>query len=265
MASKRKRSYTSAIENINATLASFAAASAASAASSAALGETLGGKLDTLGGKLDTLGGKLDGLLQAFNSSGFLAFASSASASVSASASASAASAAATGETPPRHNDRTTAKQVSFHNKLRRRKGENASIFENEFMCEICSGKQVTLEAAHVIGLAEKEMLYARRMLDKDLPMSINDTDNGLLLCLNCHSYYDKNLIRINEVGMILIDDTLHGVEHYDSLHQTHVPWYKCIGTRANLWPSQNTLEFRNSDEFTTKCNESRAHRRASP
>jgi predicted restriction endonuclease len=108
---------------------------------------------------------------------------------------------------PPSFNTekRSSAKQDSFKKKLFRR--HNAYL--PDVNCEICTGGTTeSLEAAHLYDVAFKAQLEQKYMTKPSrLPISVNDVDNGLLLCPTCHTLFDnKNRdLRIGEDGTIIV------------------------------------------------------------
>ena len=91
---------------------------------------------------------------------------------------------------PTKRNGKlSSAEQDSFKNVLRKR---HKLCGSNPHACEICADVVGDLESAHIIDHA----LYLRADGDfgkiAGVPISLNDAVNGLLLCSNCHTKFDK-------------------------------------------------------------------------
>ena len=134
---------------------------------------------------------------------------------------------------------RSRAKQESFKKKLK----NSRDNFDN---CEICNRRfPGTLEAAHIVDEALRDVLLDAYKKDKTLPVSVNDCPNGLLLCPTCHSFFDKRptaLIRISSDGTILLFGTAlqSDIKH---LHKTQVHWYEKLGNDKDF-PTPVLLDF---------------------
>jgi hypothetical protein len=131
---------------------------------------------------------------------------------------------------------RNSANQDSFRKKLIRRSKERTC-------CDICPEDVGIdgLEAAHIIDLEKRSVLEeAFSALDNVLPASVNDTSNSLLLCCNCHNFFDKGMIQINETGKILLCDELNK-KNYKNLRDAEVPWAELIGKHMN-YPTMELL-----------------------
>jgi len=124
---------------------------------------------------------------------------------------------------------RSNAKQDSFKKKLRRRKLDNIN------QCELCSENVGDLEAVHIVDVQFAESYYEDFSRNRDLPASLNDCPNGLLLCSNCHTKYDKPINRKLGVGRTIQIDG-NGKIHlfgsakevnYRNLSGKSVPWVK--------------------------------------
>jgi hypothetical protein len=136
---------------------------------------------------------------------------------------------------------RSSAKQDSFKKKLVRRNKSDR--------CDICTENAGgVLEGAHVIPHAHKERLENEYDEDRaNLPISVNDAMNGLLLCPTCHAYYDLpvgNKSKIRNIH-ILANGTirLNGIakqQHYKNLNGKKVPWK--LG--ESDYPTAQLLEF---------------------
>ena len=98
------------------------------------------------------------------------------------------------------------------------------------------------LEATHLY-----DQLYSNRWDDiykKDranIPISVNDAKNGLLLCPTCHALFDspKNFLKIDKTGKIVVSKDAG--ESIYLLNGTFVSWKDNIGT--NDYPSSTFLE----------------------
>ena len=59
--------------------------------------------------------------------------------------------------------------------------------------CEICDVPSAKFEATHLFDLAREQDYLAFYEDDPEhIPISINNAENGLLLCRNCHGYFDN-------------------------------------------------------------------------
>ena len=132
--------------------------------------------------------------------------------------------------------ERSTAKQDSFKKKLKRLRH-----FFN--ICDICQEENSLVEAAHIVDHKHKEKLEAEYLINPNLPLSVNDSENGLLLCPNCHGFFDMKEpeIRIKGNGEIgLYGGCLEG--NYKSLKGKKVKWSKKIGQKN--FPTKDLLNF---------------------
>jgi hypothetical protein len=70
----------------------------------------------------------------------------------------------------------------------------------------------------------------------------VNGAANGLILCAQCHLYFDAvpRLLKILKSGRIELMG-LAKTQKYKNLHNKLVPWYAKIGS-CN-WPSEQLLE----------------------
>jgi hypothetical protein len=137
-------------------------------------------------------------------------------------------------------------KQDSFRKKLRWRK------LDDEHICELCSERVGDLEAAHIVDTQFGDRYYKDFSRDRDLPASINDCPNGLLLCSNCHTKYDKPInpkfgeegrtIQIDGSGKIHLFGSAKVVKYKD-LDGTFVPWADKIG-KDRYYPSTGLLQY---------------------
>ncbi len=142
-------------------------------------------------------------------------------------------------QTPPKAV-RSPAKQDSFKKKLRRRRGENAAD-----KCEICGENYPNnLEAAHIIDRALHETLEAAYAHNNGLPISVNNAENGLLLCPTCHAYFDKKErnIMITPNGTIQLSRDCKDI-NYKNLNGTKVFWSGLIGVNKD-YPTPAVLRY---------------------
>jgi len=144
----------------------------------------------------------------------------------------------------PKKGPRSTQKQDSFKKKLIRRRDLSESK-----ECEICGGAVGDLEAAHIVDHQFAERLNDAYMENKKLPISVNDASNGLMLCANCHSKYDKQLkggkgrsMQIKADGTILLYGEAKK-DNYNNLQGKKVPWHSQIDVNKD-YPSSVLLKF---------------------
>lgn len=145
-----------------------------------------------------------------------------------------------TGLTTPSRSAINSAKQESLRKKLLRR---NAAV-DRAGLCDICDNQcPALLEAARVFDVANRkdfEEEFAKLPnATKRLPISVNDAGNGLLLCANCHAYFDmpvkrgfkrRNIEIINDGTIILRGHAKKDIR-YSHLNGIKVPWHKHIGS----------------------------------
>lgn len=74
------------------------------------------------------------------------------------------------------------------------------------------------------------------------LAMSVNEADNGLLLCGLCHGFFDTKLIGVDSSGKISISEKLNKNDKFKSLRGKDVCWKAFIDKRG--WPTKNQLKF---------------------
>ncbi len=112
--------------------------------------------------------------------------------------------------------------------------------------CDICNKSfPGVLEAAHIIDLALRKKLEEQYDKgDKTLPVSVNDADNGLLLCPTCHAYFDRKNpeIRIKPDGTIVLYGDCKR-NKYENLNNKKVAWVAEIGTNK-AYPSASLLRY---------------------
>ena len=139
----------------------------------------------------------------------------------------------------PKPTKSNSAKQDSFKKKLFRLRRDTTH-------CDICNEqREGALEAAHIIDHAFQSTLEAEFCKDEshDLPLSINDSENGLLLCSTCHTYYDKKKpwIRITGDGTIRLYHTAKK-NNYGQLDGKIVHWAHQINKR--FYPTSAVLNY---------------------
>jgi hypothetical protein len=137
---------------------------------------------------------------------------------------------------------RSTAKQDSFKKKLLIR----SRSIKKENKCWICGVTYDRLQAAHIFAVESKERQALSDYYLKfpfDLPASVNDSANGLLLCALCHENFDskKRDIKISRDGKIVLSKSLQKHPIYVSLRGKKVWWKKFIG--KNQFPSGKLLQ----------------------
>jgi len=140
------------------------------------------------------------------------------------------------------------AKQDSFKKKLERRKACLGGNFDE---CEICGESIADLEGVHILDEAFKETVesdFEKRVTGA--PLSINDAENGLLLCSNCHTKYDKVVskkegrsIQITADGTIRLSGGNAKRVNYMNLDGKKVPWVEFIGKHQH-YPSKELLQY---------------------
>ena len=134
-------------------------------------------------------------------------------------------------------NKRSTSKQDSFRKKL-------LTVRKNIQKCDICDEiHEGNLQGAHIVGITYAEMLRDAYYENENLPPSVNDAQNGLLLCPTCHGYFDKPQpeIRISHDGTLIMNEKCKKNPRYKDLDGTKVPWSDKIG-RPNF-PSPDLLQ----------------------
>jgi hypothetical protein len=115
---------------------------------------------------------------------------------------------------------------------------------EDSRCCEICDVPSAVLETAHLFDLnREAEFVQFYEADPDNFPIGINHPENGLLICPNCHSYFDKKparLLHIKSDGTIQLTG-LAKEQNYGSLHGKKVPWWQYIDKKD--WPTSALLE----------------------
>jgi len=125
----------------------------------------------------------------------------------------------------------------------------------------LCSSGYDGLQHAHLYdkALANKYNEWykqnGRESYSRDIPNSLHATPNGLLLCPNCHEYFDTketktkakktddrdNRVKITSDGTIEVaESTRRKDATIAKLHNKKVPWAALIGVRG--WPSKELL-----------------------
>jgi hypothetical protein len=142
--------------------------------------------------------------------------------------------------TTPSFGKRDTGKQQSLTKKLIKR----CNSKEDARRCEICDVPSAVFETAHLFDLAREKEYLTFFEADRDhMPISINNAENGVLICPNCHSYFDKKprrLLHIKSNGTIELTG-LAKEQNYAGLHGKKVPWADKINKKD--WPSSALLE----------------------
>lgn len=105
----------------------------------------------------------------------------------------------------------------------------------------MCEGN---LEAAHIIDHSLHDDLEEAYKNDKSLPISVNNAENGMLLCPTCHGYFDKKQRNI----LIKSDGTIKllGIckkNAYKGLDGTKVHWSDQIDVNKD-YPTSSLLKF---------------------
>ena len=139
---------------------------------------------------------------------------------------------------------RSNFKYDTFREKLLRRN----EVADLASICHICSYYIPVefLRAARLIPLSGKLFLENEyvRVKGNGLALSVNDADNGLLLCANCHGFLNTNdkLISIDFTGKIGVSQKLDKNNTYKSLRGKYVCWKEYIDERG--WPTKKQLIF---------------------
>jgi hypothetical protein len=141
---------------------------------------------------------------------------------------------------------RITSKQLSFGDKLRTRNDTEHCEMCNEF-------SRGLLQSCHIVDVQYQAQYkeHIRASKNSKMPLSVNDGQNGLLLCVSCHTFYDKivkrgrytgRCIQIKPDGQIeLYGDAKES--NYKQLHGKFVPWHAQIG--INTWyPTAELLQY---------------------
>jgi hypothetical protein len=156
--------------------------------------------------------------------------------------------------TPPAPKPKTPAQESrdkgSFRKQLIARLFDQDTVPMNKklecHICQILISK--TSKGCHIVDLNLVEEFKKKRkeLGSANFPISINDPDNGLLLCASCHENFDhkERLIRIKGDGTIVCHADLLVDPVYKKLHGKKVWWAERIG--AVHWPSSDYLDWAN-------------------
>eukprot|EP01032_Pedospumella_encystans_P008026 gene8026-9565_t len=105
-----------------------------------------------------------------------------------------------------------------------------------------------------------EQLLIAYQSGPEDLPIGVEDTMNGLLLCPTCHSEYSGpgRRLKITADGTIVAHGFVHDTFRKE-LNGKKVPWARFIGRRH--FPSVSLLEVTFSPQHPAgKCHREREH-----
>jgi hypothetical protein len=103
----------------------------------------------------------------------------------------------------------------SFRKRVLRREKLNPAALDDLIKCQVCGDDtlSINIQAAHILDLGQRDMLFQKLeegVNDKDLvfPSSINDVQNGVLSCTECHPLFDSKdkHIRMDKTGLLLFD-----------------------------------------------------------
>jgi len=84
------------------------------------------------------------------------------------------------------------------------------TVRKNIQKCDICDEiHEGNMQGAHIVGLAHVELLRVAFYENEKIPPSVNEAQNGLLLCPNCHGYFNKTVpeIRISHDGTLIMKE----------------------------------------------------------
>lgn len=142
----------------------------------------------------------------------------------------------------PQAKGETESESTSSNSKKRR--GSYQSRFRNEILqrdediCRACSEKDCG-EAAHIIDV---EHSFTEEYLMRNYEiMSVYDPRNGIILCKNCHSDYDRFILGINPDGNII---STHN-ESMRTFKSTMFLDNKEKREKKSLLPSKKVLKFK--------------------
>jgi hypothetical protein len=109
--------------------------------------------------------------------------------------------------------------------------------------CYICDEICTKLKATHIFREEEIKLFEFHSKFPIDLPASIDEISNGLLLCTSCYNFFesDNREIRINSNGVIIIADILIENKSFNLLNNKPVWWANYIG--KYYFPSNKLLE----------------------
>ena len=118
----------------------------------------------------------------------------------------------------------SSASRSSVRNSSEQKKFREQLMIREEKKCLICSvsgecDENVQLEAAHIIPFREATTI---EVADYGLS-TIHDSSNGLLLCRSCHKLYDRDIVGVDEHGLIHVCGALlnSGFEKWPWVHHT--------------------------------------------
>jgi len=132
---------------------------------------------------------------------------------------------------------RSTSQQDSFRKTL-------LIVRKNIQKCDVCDEiYEGNLQSTHIVGITHAEMLREAYFENENLPPSVNEAQNGLLLCPNCHGYFNKIVpeIRISHDGTLIINERCKKNLRYAALDGTKVSWAAKIGRPS--YPSPDLLQ----------------------
>jgi hypothetical protein len=137
---------------------------------------------------------------------------------------------------------RASASQKSFRLKLLHRENYKDWKFtkNSTVKCQVCDqpSPHDEVQGAHFCDITLRDTLVQAAMKNSgQMPLSINDFANGMLLCKSCHGYFDnssKHLL-VNGDGVIVCSKSLQKHAVYKALHGTQVPWAARIGTKVRF------------------------------
>ncbi len=120
--------------------------------------------------------------------------------------------------------------------------------------CDFCKCFSPILEATHIIDIDLHNELRTEFKKDRTLPISVNDANNGLLLCSTCHAYYDhkNSFITMKEDGKILVDKVLHINQIHRIMNNSYVSWSDQIGFDSSF-PTPSLLRLRNKWKISSR------------
>ena len=115
--------------------------------------------------------------------------------------------------------------------------------------CEICGKRMVDLEGVHIVDRVHEKKADHDFGEIPGVPISINEAENGLLLCSICHIEFDKTASKIKERSIQITEDATiqilgskMSVFNNMGLEGKKVPWAKLIGVKD--YPSKELLKY---------------------
>jgi len=143
---------------------------------------------------------------------------------------------------PPTHSSkRSSAQQRSFRDAVLRRDG-NACV-----LCGLADakGSMSVLEAAHVIAARSPQ-----EVLDGASLLNVFDTNNGVTLCGDCHTWFDKHMWCVRADNTVVVADALRmreGCGRWAGLHGRTLrvptdPSYLAVWPPFRHWEVQERL-----------------------